>query len=492
MSNLGIVYQQSLKNTIILFVGFALGGINVLFLYTHFLEATYFGLITFLLSAANLIMPLMVFGAQHTVIKFYSSYEDHGDRDSFLWYVLIFPLMVIIPLGVIGTLFYDQLSSFLSRENAIIEKYTYLIFLVAVFMGYFEVFYAWSRVQMRSVFGGFIKEVFARACVSILLFMVYLGWLDNEGFIYAVVVVYGLRLLIMMVYAFTLHRPEFRGWKLPGNHREILSFSVYIILAGSAGTILLEIDKFMIPQMKEITQVAYYSVGVYMASVIAIPSRAMQQIINPITARELNRDNMGEVAHLYRKSSLSLLIIGGWLFLMINTNVREIYQFIGKEEYNLGIMIVHIISIAELIKLSLGTNGAILTNSKYYRVLFYYSLGMAASVVVLNRLLIELMGIEGAALATLIVVAVFSLFRLVYVFKKLSMQPYDASTWKVLILVLIGFLLFYHLELELHPLLTILIKGVGMSLLYTFAMMKLKISEEINGLLRNLLRKRSS
>ena len=159
MSNLGIVYQQSLRNTLVLFVGFALGGINVLFLYTHFLEASYFGLITFLLSAANLIMPLMVFGTQHTVIKYFSSYDTSVERDDFLWSMLFFPMLVIVPLGLIGMLFYDQLAGFLSRENAIIEKYTYLIFMVAVFMGYFEVFYAWSRVQMRSVFGGFISHV---------------------------------------------------------------------------------------------------------------------------------------------------------------------------------------------------------------------------------------------------------------------------------------------------------------------------------------------
>ena len=64
---MGIVFKQSFINTIILFLGFGIGGVNVLFLYTHFLEAEYFGLITFLLSTANMIMPLMIFGMQHTM-----------------------------------------------------------------------------------------------------------------------------------------------------------------------------------------------------------------------------------------------------------------------------------------------------------------------------------------------------------------------------------------------------------------------------------------
>ena len=80
---MGIVIRQSFKNTLILFLGFGIGGLNVLFLYTHFLEAEYFGLITFLLSTANMIMPLMVFGMQHTIIKFFSSYKSKEEQDNF-------------------------------------------------------------------------------------------------------------------------------------------------------------------------------------------------------------------------------------------------------------------------------------------------------------------------------------------------------------------------------------------------------------------------
>lgn len=412
---MGIVFKQSFNNTLILFLGFTIGGINVLFLYTHFLEAEYFGLITFLLSSANMIMPLLVFGMQHTIIKFFSAYQDKEAQDNFLLTAILLPMLIIIPLALIGVLFYHQIAQFLARENIIIEKYTYSIFLLAIFMGYFEVFYAWSKVQLKSVFGNFIKEVFARICVSLLLIGVYLNWLNGEQFIYGVLIVYGLRVVIMKLYAFSLYFPKLTWQGLPDNIKEILSFSVYIIMAGSAGTILLEIDKFMIPQLKHIAEVAYYSVGVYIASVIGIPSRAMQQIINPITAKALNKGDMAEVEDLYHKSSLNLLIVGGLLFLLINTNIADLYLIIDKPEYTVGIYVVLMISVSELIKLALGTNGAILTNSKYYRILFYYSIAMAVCVIFLNRLFIEIMGIQGAALATLLVVFVFSFLRVWYV-----------------------------------------------------------------------------
>lgn len=488
---MGIVFNQSFKNTLILIVGFAIGGINVLFLYTHFLDASYFGLVTFLLSSANLVMPLLVFGMQHTIVKFFSSYKTREEQDNFLVMALIVPLIFIVPLALIGTLFYSQIAHFLARENVIIEQYTFLIFAIAIFMGYFEVFYAWSRVQLKSVFGGFVREIFARICISFLLIGVYLGWLDNEAFVYSVAGVYLLRLIIMKVYALKVYFPRFRGFTLPANIKEIMSFSVYIILAGSAGTILLEIDKFMIPQLTDIAQVAYYSVGVYIASVIAIPNRAMQQIINPITAKELNANNMAEVENLYKRSSLNLLIIGGLLFLLINANIREIYQFIDKPEYSAGIYIVLIISISELIKLALGTNGAILTNSNLYRVLFYLSLSMAASVFVLNRVLIELMGIDGAALATLIVVFAFGAIRVYYVYRKLAMQPFDRKSLVVLLLIALVFAIFYSLTLNTAPLIAILIKSALIIVVFLFLVLRLRISEDLNAFFDTFRRKSS-
>ena len=486
---MGIVLQQSFKNTFIIFIGFAIGGINVLFLYTHFLEAEYYGLVTFLLSSANIIMPLLIFGIQNTIIKYYTSYTNKLDKDNFLITAVLLPLLIIIPLSFIGVLFYDYIATLLSKENIIIKKYTYLIFLISIFMGYFEVFYAWSRVHMKSVFGNFIKEVFARISVTFLLFAVYFGWLSNEQFIYAITIVYFIRMIIMKIYAYRLYMPKFKSFSIPKNMSEILSFSFYIILAGSAGSILLEIDKFMIPQMEKIAQVAYYSVGVYIASVIAIPSRAMQQITNPITAKDLNNNNLNEVELLYKKSSINLLIVGGLLFLLININIQELYTIINKPEYSVGVLIVLMISISELFKLSLGTNGAILINSKFYKMLFYFSIAMAVSVIIFNRFFIELLGIDGAALATLLVVIIFNVIKVIYVKNKLNMHPYSKNTKKVLLIIGLLFFGFYFLSFPINPFISIILKSLIVITLYLFLVIKLQLSEDLNLVLRKYFRK---
>ena len=43
---MGIVTTQSIKNTLTTYLGFLIGGINVLFLFTNFMTDTFFGLVT--------------------------------------------------------------------------------------------------------------------------------------------------------------------------------------------------------------------------------------------------------------------------------------------------------------------------------------------------------------------------------------------------------------------------------------------------------------
>ena len=73
---MGIILKQSFKNTISTYLGFGIGAINTLFLYTNFLTDQYYGLVAFLFSTANIMMPFMAFGVHNALIKYYSSFKS--------------------------------------------------------------------------------------------------------------------------------------------------------------------------------------------------------------------------------------------------------------------------------------------------------------------------------------------------------------------------------------------------------------------------------
>jgi hypothetical protein len=108
---MGIVLNQSLKNTVITYIG--IGGVNTIYLYPVFLGATL--RINELHYLANVIMPLFAIGMQNTLVKFYSQYQT--EEENFLSFTVLFPLLLIIPMLIIGL--FDEIYSY--QKNPIVK-----------------------------------------------------------------------------------------------------------------------------------------------------------------------------------------------------------------------------------------------------------------------------------------------------------------------------------------------------------------------------------
>lgn len=484
---MGIVVNQSIKNTITTYLGFAIGALNTLFLYTEFLTDEYYGLVGFILSVSNVMMPLMMFGVSNSIIKFYSSYKTRNQQNSFLTLMLFLPLLIIIPVGLIGTFGYETISNWLSKENSIIKGYTWLIYVIAIAMAYFEVFFAWGKIHLKSVFGNIMKEVFHRICIFFLLFAVHLKYITVEQFIYGIAATYVLRMLIIKIYAFGLRYPKL-NFKFSFDVVSVLKYSFLIIIAGSVAVTLLDLDKSMLGKMIKINNIAYYNVAIFIATVIAVPARAMHQITHPLTAQLLNDNNTIELKSLYKKSSLNLVIVSGLIFIFIIININELYTLL-PEGYDKAIFVVVIISIVKLVDNLLGNNNAILFNSDYYRVILIFGVLIVCVAIVLNLILIPEYGIKGAAIATFLSLILYSFLKIWYVNLKFKIHPFSYQTFYTLILLTILCFGFYYWEFQFHPVLNIGLKSVIAGSLYCFAVYKFNLSEDISTLLNKILKR---
>lgn len=483
---MGVVINQSAKNLFTTYLGFGIGAINTLFLYTNFLTPEYYGLVGFLLSAANLIWPLMAFGVHNTLVKFFSSYDTKEEKDKLLSVILWLPMGISLLLGIIGYFAYDLLLNYFSEGEGLVQPYIWLIFVIALATSYFEVFFSWAKVHYKSVFGNFMKEVFHRTCISLLLVAVYFKYLSVENFVYAIGGVFVLRLGIMKLYAFGLYFPKL-SFSFPRNKSLILKYSALILIAGSVAMVLLDLDKVMIERFLPIEMVAVYGIAVYISSVIAVPSRAMHQITYPMTASLLNNRDKKGLLDLYQKSSLNLLIISGLIFLLIITNVSQLYELI-PDEYQISFSIVILISCVKLYDNLIGNNNSILFNSDYYRLVLTIGVFLAVLAFVLNILLIPRLGLLGAALATFLAFASYNTIKLIMVKRKFKIHPFTRETGYGLLLILLFSFGFYFWDFPWHPVINIILKSGVIALLYVVIIYYLKLSPDINAIIKKTLK----
>ena len=479
---MGIVFKQTSWNIVTITIAILIGGINTLYFYPEFLREKYYGLVVFLLATSNLLQPLMSFGAQHTIIKFFSSFKNIKEKDEFLSSIIFLPLFFILPVCFLVVQFHDLIAEFLSVKNPIIKSYVWVIFLVSFATSYFEVFYAWSRVQFKSIFGNILKEIYPRIAVFILLFLVSIDILTKENFVWWLTGLYYIRLIIMIIYSLFLYTPKF-SVKIPNNFKEILSYSIYILLAGSAASFLIDIDKYMIPQKQAISQTAYYAVAVFIATVVEIPGRAMFQIINPLVAKALNEENFIELKNLYSQSSENLLIVCGLFFLLINLNIDSFYMLLNNQEYSNASLVVLIISSAKLIQMSFGCGPAILATSKFYKITLPFSIAMAVSVYFLNDYLIDLYGINGAAISTFIVLLIFTVLKIIYIRYKVKLQPFNFNSIKIFTSILLIYFFNSYINLELSPLIEIIIRSIIILITYVLVINFFGVSKKMKDLL---------
>ena len=484
---MGIVLNQSFKNTITTYLGFGIGAINTLFLYTNFLSDEYYGLVAFLLSAANIMMPFMAFGVHNAIVKYYSTFKTKNSINSFLTMMLFLPLLFVIPTVFGGYFAYNSIVEWISNENQVVENYVWHIFILAVAMAYFEIFFAWTKVQMQTVFGNLMKEIFHRVCIMFLLFAVYLDWLSVSQFINALVAVYVLRMIIMKLYAYSVRFPKLKFQKLD-NRFSIIKYAALMIIAGSVATLILDIDKFMIGLMlPDIEQVAYYSVAIFIATVIAVPQRAMHQIMLPLTAKYLNENDRVALEDLYKRSSMTLLVISGFIFLLIILNINQLYHILPTK-FTGGLFAVLIVSLAKLYDNSLGNNNAILFNSDYYRMVLFFGVLLAIMAIVLNAVFIPIYGIEGSAFATFLAVFIYNTVKIIFVKRKFNMLPFTRGSAKILIILILLSVAFYFWDFPFYPIVNMIFKSGLIALIYFSLIYKLNVSEDISFQIKKYLR----
>lgn len=481
---MGIVRTQSLQNMLVTYIGFAIGAINTLWMYPYFLGDLYYGLTGYVLSTANILMPFMAFGVHNTVIKYYHQYADSRQQVQLLYRTLQLPLWFSIALLVLYFLFEQPIHHLLTTQNAIIADHLWMIPVVGFCMGYFEIFYAWAKIKLQSVFGSLVKEVGIRILISLALFAVYLEWLSLESFLYVVVAIYALATIAMAGVALRLH-PYQRAAEIRMPWKTWLVYSGFIILSGGIANILLDIDKNMIGNALPLEQVAYYSVAIFMATVIAVPSRAMHQIAAPLTARLMSENRRDELQIFYQKASINLQWVGGWIFGGILINLHQIYALL-PEAYSSAYTVVVIIGASKYLELLLGNNNAIIFNSDYYRWILALGVLLTFLIVGLNYWMIPIWGITGAAMATFISLALYSLAKLQFVMFKLQLFPFTRKTLYSLLLSTVVIWAFWSWEFSWHPIVNILLKSALFTAVYMGLHIVARISTDINEWLSQL------
>ena len=483
---MGVVAKQTFYNLLSIGLAFFLGAVNTLYMYPNFMGSRFQGVVIALLAYSNLVQPFISFGLQHAIIKYYSSFNNKKERDSLLIFSIWSPLLILSLIFFYLYFFSSSLVSNISSKEPLLSTYAFVIILIAISTSYFEIFYSWLRVQLVSVFGNFLKEFYPRLLSFLLLTLYALDYINFEIFIYSLIIGYYLRLIVIIIYSLIVYSPEIT-FKLPTSYLKIIFYSFLIFLSGAASSIILDIDKSMIASLITSDDVAFYSVALFIAAVIEAPGRAMFQIVSPLVSKAINSNDKKYLIRLLKKSSNNLFLVSGVLFLLINLNTSDFYKFVNQPLYASAISVVSVVSIGKLFSMSIGCLNNIITNSKYYHYIFWFSVISATTAVGLNLILIPKYGVIGAAYATVFVIMFINTMKLILIAYGLKIHPYSFQTLKILLLIIVVYIILKEINLEYSSIINLSLRSLLIISLYAILSQFLGLSKDINQQIKKYL-----
>ncbi len=488
---MGIIQRQSIKDSIVTYVGVALGAVNTLFIYT-LIPKEEIGLIEFLISWTMLLSPIIMFGSTNLAVRFFPVFQDaQKGHNGFLFLLLLLPSVGLSLFALVVWLFKEDVLAHLSTKDPIIRQYLVFVLPLTLFFSFSTLFIHYIKNFYKIVIPTLLENVFVKVARGGLTLLYFFAFLSFSGLLIGIVGAYGLVLLGLILYTYYLEqlhlKPDFSSLRKP-LVLDMGVFALYGILGSISGNLMQYIDKAMIPLlMSEQGSEAngIFAILGYIGTAIDIPRRSLEKIMAPVVSSSIQNNDWENIKKLYWKSSINQLIAGCLLFLGIWLNLDSFFDIMPNgDSYRPWRIIVLTLGMSAIVDMATGINSHIIAYSKYFRFNFYLVLILSLLNVMFNYLFIKTfeLNIFGAALATLTSITVFNLIKYIFIYIRFGIQPFTWHTlWVILLSLGIYFVVSFVPDLG-NPFLDIAVRSTLIAALFLSPVLYFRFSPDLNNL----------
>jgi len=483
---MGVVARQTLKKSILMIVGVLIAALCTIFIYPLNLEL--YGNLQFIISAASLLFPIAVAGIYSLVVKFFPQFNA-GSKDNHGFLGLLFVGMLIALTVFGGLLFwgdgmYDVFFEKIGWSSSLYHENILVIFLFLSITAFYIVLQNYLTNYQRIVVPALLNEFWLKLMIPIVILLSIYTTVSDDILKFVFVLMKLLALLLLIAYAKKLGVLFLKvDWSFITSTRikNMSEFAFFGILGSMGNMIAFRIDTIMVAGFTDFEKTGIYAVALYIGSIIEIPSRSIIPLVGAQISQLHSTNSIGKIEILYKRTSLSLLILGLGFLILIWMSVDFIFMIApNSAELSSGKLVVLCIGLAKLVDLSFGINGPILSYGKYYKWNFAFVLIMAVLTISTNFYFIPRIGFEGAAIATLISLCLFNLIKYLFVLAVYRIQPFSMNTSKVIWFGVITLCVLYLLPSLSNPVLNIIMNSIIVVLLYAVPIYYFKVSVDIN------------
>ena len=489
---MGHIRRQTILSSIIIYIGFAIGFVNTyLYVKQGIFTPEQYGLTRLINDISATFFSFGTFGVITYIYKFHPFYKNNLSKKENDQLGLS---LIIIMLGflfvIAGSIFLKPLFiRKFSERSLLFINYYYWTLPFALGLLLFSIFEAFAWFAQRSIFTNFLRETGLRIIQLILILCFVAGWITFDGFIKWFSFCYLFIAFVLIVYL-VRKKSVTITFKISRVTKKFSKriFSLMMLIYGSLiiNTLAQYIDTIIIASVsvKGLTDVGIYTLATFIATTISVPQRSIISATVPVLSNSWKTKNYEEIRRIYNRTSINLLLLSLLIFFIIWLNVNDLFTVLNiNKDFEAGKIVILILGISKIIDAGTGVNSQIIGTSNLWRFEVLTGVLLLSISIPLNYFLVKQMGINGSALSNLIAFAIYNMVRLLFIYKKFSMQPFTYKTvYAVLITVAIYALCYFALN-NMHGWIAIFLRSGIFVLLFALAVIKFRISPDADFLL---------
>ncbi|MDR0982479.1 MAG: lipopolysaccharide biosynthesis protein [Culturomica sp.] len=491
---MGIIIRQSIKSTIVNYVGAFIGFLVQMFIITRFLSSEEIGLTKVFLEVGILFASLCQLGTSASIMRYFPYFKNHSkNHNGFFFYILIVPLVGCCIFLPVYLLLKMPIIDFFAQNSPLFTEYYYWVIPLMLIICYWSVLESYSNVNMRIVVPKFNREIVLRLLMLVLYVAFGYSCIHMDGLIGGIVMAYAVVLIVTLIYVIHIAPTSLRfdlSYIQPSLRRSIFKYTIFLVTGALGGTMLARLDLFMITSELGFDDAGIFTIASYMAAVIEIPSRSITSISSPLAAEALKNNDFRSAEDLYKKVSLHQLLVGSIIFILVWINMDNIFAIMPNGHiYSAGKWVVFFIGVSKLISVALSFGGNLVNFSRYYYWGLYFMLFIIAIGIFTNMLFIPHYGITGAAIATLISTIASYAVQQWLITVKIKANPYTFGMLKTAFIIMVLILInSSDLAFE-NPWIDGITRSLITALIAIAMVYFMKVSQEVNMLIKSVARK---
>lgn len=481
---MGIIARQSSKKTLVGFIGVLIGAISILFIYPN--EKETYGLALFLFSTAHLLMIFMSMGSHGLIVKYFPVFRKRNISGFFSLLSLLMSALILLTLLIL-LLARNPVYAFLEWADfdvEMIRKYSFYLVGLTIILIFCYLFINQASNFRRIVVPSVLFDLSYKIALPLLVLAVFFGWIDQHNFVNYYLVFF---LLVLLGLSFYLHRlGGFRlerinytriGIKL---RKEMLTYMLFSGLNRIGSTIVSRVDTIMVATLISLYDTGVYGILLFMANVIDIPVRSINQIAAPVISDSMERNDRKDVAAIYKKSSINALVVGLFIFLLIWGILPNIFQIMpdreGIQDYS---HVFLFLAIGKLIDMTFSTNTYIIIYSRYFRYNLFFVLLLGLGNLLMNYFFIRDYGLTGAAFASALSLALYNIVKLFFIRAKMQYWPFSIETLKILVIAILLYVVVEFIPDFFVAWPDLFLKGILIAMLYYGAVKLFRVKADV-------------